>query len=510
MTRLCRSFVLAGCVVGMLVFAPTALAGHTTDPRFNLQPLGHIVEPRVLGGFGGNPDVNTDIAFQGKYAYQGNWDGFSIRDISNANNPRTVSRTFCDGNQGDVAVYGDLLVRAWNTGAGAQGPFGAGFECDGQTFPAGFEGIHVFDISNKRNPALVGSVELSARCDDDPNPCREEIDAFGCGSHTITLVPDRRNDRVFIYNQTSGGPCPFVGIIEIPLDAPEDAAWIRNEPLMEADAAHDSGVILGNVNMMAVASHDMANVYDIGRNDLPGGSVTNPKFLYTIMEPGVCNVQPTVNVEQPCNGNWHSATFTWDGEMIILGWEPGGGLQPECEADDPAVKKSFFFYDADDGSKLGQWTLPRAQGPQENCTLHNYNIVPRRDGRDIMVSGNYQAGTWVLDITNPANARVLAWTDPPAEPVPPGVPSTVAPFCINNGGCPLTGAWSSHWYNDLIYESHIGEGLNIYRLKGNGFNNSLKLNRLNPQTQEFSITRGRVGGDDDDDDSDSDSDSDSD
>src|ERR687895_1886662 len=247
MTRLCRSLVLAGCIVGLLTFAPAAMAGHTTDPRTdNLQPLGHIVEPAVLGGFGGaNPDINTDIAFQGRYSYQGNWDGFSIRDISNKNNPTTVSRTFCEGNQGDVAVYDDVLVRAWNTPAGTTGPFGAGFTCDGQAVPAGFEGVHVFDISNKRNPVLVGSVELSGRCDDNPNPCRPAIDAFGCGSHTITLVPDRRNDRVFVYNQTSGGACPFVGIIEIPLDAPEDAAWLRNEPLDEADAAHDSGVILG-------------------------------------------------------------------------------------------------------------------------------------------------------------------------------------------------------------------------------------------------------------------------
>jgi hypothetical protein len=118
-----------------------------------------------------------------------------------------------------------------------------------------------------------------------------------------------------------------------------------------------------------------------------------------------------------------------------------------------------------------------------------------------MVSGNYQAGTWVLDITNPANAQVVAWTDPPPVPPPPGLGNPPI-FCSNTGGCPLTGVWSSHWYNDLIYESHIGEGLNIYGLRGNAFKSSLKLDRLNPQTQEFSIT----GGKNDDDDSDSDSD----
>ena len=416
MARLCRSLVLVGCAIGLLALAPAAMAGHKGDPRTsNMHPLGHIVEPAVLGGFGGaNPDINTDIAFQGKLAFQGNWDGFSIRNISAPGNPKTVSRTFCDGNQGDVVVYGDILVRAWNTPAGTAGAFGAGLTCDGQPVPAGFEGVHVFDISNLANPVLVADIELSAR---------PQADAFGCGSHTLTLVPDPANDRAIVYNQTSGGPCPFVGILEVPVENPEDARWLRNEPLEEADAAHDSGVILGDVNMMAVASHDHANVFDIGANDHPGGSLTDPLFLYAINEPGVCNVPG----DPLCNGNWHSATFSWDGEMIVLGWEPGGGLQAECEASDPAAKKSFFFYDADNGAKLGQWTLPRPQGANENCTLHNYNLVPLRDGRDILVSGNYQAGIWVVDLTNPASPVTVAWSDPPpADPVP--LPSP-PPFC---------------------------------------------------------------------------------
>ena len=239
--RLARLITLGA--MAALAFPSIAQAGHTTDPRTkNMHPLGHIVEPAVLGGFGGaNPDVNTDIAFQGKLAFQGNWDGFSIRDISDPGNPTTVSRTFCDGNQGDVAVYGDILVRAWNTPAGTTGPFGAGFTCDGQAVPAGFEGIHVFDISNLADPVLVADIELSAR---------PQADTFGCGSHTLTLVPDTANGRVIVYNQTSGGPCPFVGIVEVPLDSPENARWLRNEPLTEADAAHDSGVILGDVNLM--------------------------------------------------------------------------------------------------------------------------------------------------------------------------------------------------------------------------------------------------------------------
>jgi hypothetical protein len=302
-----------------------------------------------------------------------------------------------------------------------------------------------------------------------------------CGSHTATAVPDVANGRLLIYNQTSGGPCYFFDIVSVPLAAPATAKLLRQEPLEGEHACHDSGVILGEVNLMACASGSMANVFDIGPNDHPGGSLTNPEFLYTISEPGVCSEPDdpaNPNPQRPCNGNWHSAAFTWDGQVLILGWEPGGGSQPECEASDPAVKKSAFFYNAHTGEKLGQWTLPRPQTAEENCTIHNYNVVPIR-GHYIMVSGNYQAGTWVTDFTDPANAFTRAYSDP--RPLTP---------------TQLGGAWSSYWYNRAIFESSITEGLNVFRYTEPAINRrSLLLNHLNPQTQEFSLPPGEGDGD---------------
>jgi hypothetical protein len=137
----------------------------------------------------------------------------------------------------------------------------------------------------------------------------------------------------------------------------------------------------------------------------------------------------------------------------------------------------MFFYDSDDGSFLGMWTLPRPQGPTENCTIHNYNVVPLRSGRYVVVSGNYQAGTWVTEFTDPANPRTLGWSDPPPKPVPPGTP-----FC-----CDVTGAWSSYWYNNFIYETNIGEGLNVFRFSGKATGGAARLGHLNPQTQEFTL-----------------------
>jgi hypothetical protein len=241
---------------------------------------------------------------------------------------------------------------------------------------------------------------------------------------------------------------------------------------MHADACHDSGVILGNVNKMVCASHDAANVYDIGDNEIPGGSLTAPQFLYTISEPGV-----------GIGGNWHSGAWTFDGKVIILGWEPGGGSQPRCTATGTVLPggtvqtdthKSYFFYDAADGSKLGQFVLPRDQTIEENCTIHNYNVVPLKNKagkpRYVLVAGNYQAGISVVDFTDPANAEEIAYADPP-----PLVPTQ------------LGGDWSTYWYNGRIYESDITRGLLIWRLDDPAVGTYFRTPHSNPQTMEFSI-----------------------
>ena len=454
-----RTAVLAALAVGLLAFPLAAAADHATRPHTqNIHAKGHSPD---FGSFllpDGQRDANSDLAFWGNLAFHGDYDGFRIVDISDPDNPQLVSRTRCNGDQGDVVVWENVLVRAWNA------PKNVPRDCDGTTVPAGFEGMHIWDISDLSDPELVGEVELSAR---------PQADSPGCGTHTLTLVPD--GDRAVIYNATSGGnpllpnpadrECDWVDIIEVPLDDPGAARHLRREPLMGGHAPHDNGVILGDVNKLAVASGHMSNVFDIGDNEIPGGSLDDPQFLYTIEEPGVCNTGGPL-----CNGNWHSAAFTWDGEVIILGWEPGGGSLPECEATDPPVKKSMFFYDADTGAKLGQWTLPRPQSSAENCTIHNYNIVPLRSGRYIAVGGHYQAGTWVTDFTNPASPTTVAWSDPP-----PLVPTQ------------LGGAWSSYWYNNFIYESEISKGLNVFRVSDQRMAGAIRLPHLNPQTLEFSL-----------------------
>jgi hypothetical protein len=430
MSKLLRVPLLAAIVIGIIAFPLAAGAGHKDDPRTpDLVPRGHIFEPAsLLNPAIGNPDIHTDIAFWGKFAIQGNWDGFNIRDIRDPDNPKQVGRAFCNGDQGDVVVFKNLVVRSWNSNAP-----GTTF-CDDQLVPAGFEGLHIFDISDKTDPKLVGSVDLP------------------CGSHTATGIPDRKNDRLLIYNGNSGVACPWIDIVEIPLDDPGSASLIRNEP--SDHTCHDIGVILGSAMKAACAGGEGVRVFSLGGAN--GGSLEDPELLYHVEEEGV-----TIG---------HSAAWSWDGKVLIFGHEPGGGVAPECEATDPEFFRTYFFYDGDTGEKVGEWTMTRTQSATENCTLHNLNTIPLKSGRDVLVHGSYQSGTSLVDFTDPANPVELAWSDPP-----PIVPTDIG------------GAWSSYWYNDFIYETNITEGLNVFEYVGPQVRGNFNLDYMNPQTQEFTI-----------------------
>jgi len=473
---LARVAIGSACALVLAALPATAAADHASRPTKNLKTLAHSVHLASFDDPAAIRHVNSDLAFWGKLAFNGNYDGFRVIDLSNPRFPREIAHERCNGDQGDIVVWRNILVRSWNS------PAPAGRFCDGQPVPAGFEGVHVFDISNPANPVLRAAVPLE------------------CGSHTATVAGVSAGRLIVWSNNSSSTGCvdgsrprddpagDFMDVISVPLDAPHNATLLRRQPLEGPisnvrTGCHDAGVIRGSVNKAACASADTLNVWDIGRNKTAGGHPVLPQLLFTLREPGVGQAET--------NGRWHSAAFTWDGEVLVAGWEPGGGGDAECEGTDPAVDKSLFFYDADTGRKLGQWVLPRAQGANENCTVHNYNILPLRNGRYVAVSGNYQAGTWATDFTDPRRARTIAYSDPKAlEP----------PFssCDPDGAgpqpaqCALGGAWSSYWYNGYIYESDITRGLNVFRLDDRRTRRAVQFRYLNPQTQDFSIERGRT------------------
>ncbi len=214
------------------------------------------------------------------------------------------------------------------------------------TLGNGFEGVHVFDVSDPGNPDLVASVDLA------------------CGSHTATRrAGPAQPSAARLQHPVERSACEGIDIVEVPLSRPAESEFLRFEFADRAPGAannfacHDTAVILGRANKAACAGGVGYAVWSLGGKD--GGSLDNPRFLYNRVVPEIAGGPP--NVDNPTG---HSAAFTWDGETIIFGHEPGGGVGPRCQAigapvssgarpGGPASRradmKSFFFYDTELG-----------------------------------------------------------------------------------------------------------------------------------------------------------------
>ena len=584
--------VAVGLVPAGAAAAPPAVSSFEWSK--NMHPLGHsAADVPLTNGTPGAGIYNSDLAFWGRTAYQGSYDGFRIVDVSDPEDPQELidyndcSPGTTQGNQGDVIVWDDLLVRSWNS------PATATSSCDGELVGAGFEGLHVFDVSNPADPDVVASVPLASfgslpftvtiasgaaagtypaaganwgtpptleglsgnvvAVDDgvigagtpagtvtdgcepftvpagsialvdrgfcgfvvkaanaqaagasaiivannvagapttmggaDPNVTISGVAisqaagaairaaglpvggtiarnaAFGCGSHTASGAPDLENNRLLVYNSSSaGGTCDFIDIVEVPLDNPSAAKRIGIVESLQS--CHDIGIILGDAMKLACAGGTGARIFSLDSAD--DASMTKPVLTASFTIPGV-----TIG---------HSAAWSWDGEILVFGHEPGGGTQARCQETSAEVDRTLFFYD-DEGNQLGTFVQPRPQTSVENCTWHNYNVVPTDKGR-ILVSGNYQMGISVLDFTDPAAVRQIAYADPAplVDPDPP--------IGIESGG-----DWSSYWYDGLIYESDMTRGLTVWNLSDRAVAGARKLGHLNPQTQEtsFPLKRG--------------------
>jgi len=306
----------------------------------------------------------------------------------------------------------------------------------------GFEGLHVFDISDPTDPELINEFDMSNAA----MLARDGV--IGCGSHTATLVPLLDEDRLLIYNNHSGGNCAGIEVLEVNTDTGE-IDFLRREGA--GRSCHDTAVFLDDVMKAVCAGGNGFHVFSMGGPE--GGTIENPTSLHNI---------PVQDVSIG-----HTAAFTNDGKYFVFGHEPGGGTQAQCEDTDPERFYTFFMYDVATGTLQGKWVLDIPQSALENCTLHNINFVPTTDGSDILVSGNYQAGTWVIDFTDHANPVTVGYADPPP----------LNPEAFSSGG-----AWSTYWYNGFMYESEISKGFHVFELDDEVVDNAMELPYLNPQT----------------------------
>ena len=120
-------------------------------------PDAHSQNMKLLANVGRSAvATQSDLAFAGRYAFAGNYLGFRVIDISDPEAPVVVSDFRCNGPQGDVSVYGNLLFQSVDS---PQTNPNCNSTNTVASTPGAWEGIRIFDISNPAAPVHVHSVD---------------------------------------------------------------------------------------------------------------------------------------------------------------------------------------------------------------------------------------------------------------------------------------------------------------------------------------------------------------
>ena len=200
------------------------------EALFGLQKMSSTPPPEAFVGF-----TNSDLAFTGDYAIQGNYNGVIVWDLSDPSAPEVVTEYVCPASQSDVSVYGDLL---FVSGEGLGGRLDCGTQGVQEAVSADrLRGIRIFDISDIRDPQYISNVQT----------CR--------GSHTHSVLKDPNDDEnVYIYVSGSAPVRPAdelpgcvsadpdedpnsarfrIEVIQVPLANPAAAAIVSSPRIFE-------------------------------------------------------------------------------------------------------------------------------------------------------------------------------------------------------------------------------------------------------------------------------------
>jgi hypothetical protein len=158
-------------------------------------------------------NANSDLAFLGNYAIQGNFNGYQMWDISNPRSPVLAKGFVCPASQSDVSVYRNLLIVSGED-LGARIDCAQGGVRDSVSADR-LRGVRIFDISDISNPKNVGNVQT----------CR--------GSHTHSvLVPTNDRENIYVYISGSSqvrSPSELAGCVNAPPSKDPNSALFRIE-----------------------------------------------------------------------------------------------------------------------------------------------------------------------------------------------------------------------------------------------------------------------------------------
>jgi hypothetical protein len=513
---------------------------------WNLRLVSTTPAPEPFAGV-----TNSDLAFLGDYAIQGNYNGFQVWDVSDPAAPSLRRGFFCPASQSDVSVYRNLL---FVSGEGLSGRIDCGGEgVQDSVSDERLRGIRIFDISDLDNPVNVGNVQT----------CR--------GSHTHTVLVDPDDDEnVYIYVSGSSvvrSPSELPGcsdvlpeedpnsalfrieVIRVPLANPEDAAIVssprifddleapprhgdapadieaREKRLAEAQARGDFIVsILGNQEVLPSRFVDpMLDSVVVARGGSGGPTAADSAALREAL-PGIIEQM----IGAGGGGNNRGPTQCHDITVYpAVGLAGGacGGYGLLLDISDPvnprrvaAVADSNFSYwhsatFSSDGTKVlfsdewggGGGPKCRDTDPPEWGADAIFTI----DGHDLTFHSYYKLPAVQTSVENcvahngsliPIPGRdvmvqgwyqggisVFDWTDPD---------NPVEIAFHDRGPVDLErlqsgGSWSVYWYNGLIVNSEIARGLDVFELTPSAYLTQNEIDAANSVRLEYLNVQGQ-------------------
>jgi hypothetical protein len=508
---------------------------------WNLRLLSATPPPEAFVGV-----TNSDLAFTGDYAIQGNYNGVMVWDISNPAAPELVTEYVCPASQSDVSVYENLL---FVSGEGLGGRLDCGTQgVDAVVSKDRLRGIRIFDISDIRNPEYVGNVQT----------CR--------GSHTHSVLKDPGDDEnVYVYVSGSAPVRPEeelpgcssaspeedpnsalfrIEVIKVPLANPEQAAVVSSPRIFEnLEAPPQHGPAAADIAELEAARERGDFIVDVFGRERVLPSEMAAQFLRQIVEQRGGTGDPTaadsaaLRAALPAmvaerfgteddgeRGPTQCHDITLYPEIGLAGGAcEGYGLllditDPIAPRRTDAVADSNFAYwhsatFNNDGTAVlftDEWggggqpkcraTDPMEWGANAIFTLDDgemdfasyYKMPASQTPEENCVAHNgslipIPGRDVMVQAWYQGGISVFDWTDP-ANPVEIAFHDRGP---IDPDRMVMGGSWSVYWYNGVIVSSEIARGLDIFELVPSAYlteneiaaAKSVQLETLNAQGQ---------------------------
>ena len=259
----------------------------------------------------------------------------------------------------------------------------------------GFEGIHIFDITDPTNPVVKKQFAWLRR-----------VTSAGAPASAGRPHGDRRAGR------RARRPLPLHRRLERHLQRhrhrPHQALADLTDAKFLSRAAHGRAGVLPRQQLAAQRRRHHDRLRDVRRRQRPRhvqvrhgqarhrgghgrgpGGVENPTLSVVAVDGCVDRPLGLVHLRR---------------QVPVYGHEPGGGTRPVRGDRARVLNRSLFFLDPRDGETKGTMVHPRPQSTRENCTWHNFNVIPTYKGYYARL-GQLRDGHLGVRLTNPAGRR---------------------------------------------------------------------------------------------------------